>query len=324
MQLFIVFLLLALGILLVAKGGDWFVDSASWFAEISGVPPLVIGATIVSLATTLPEMIVSSLAAYKGQVDLAICNAIGSVSANLGLGMALGILGLPQIIKRKDYLVKGVLMLLAILTLFLGCRDDLKLHALPALLLLVIFIAAVSDSLFHALRNIRSTPTDPATTPKEKATPRKIAFNIGRFIVGIACIVWGADLMVDNGVIIAQRLGISERIIGLTFMAIGTSLPELVTSITALVKRKSELSIGNVIGANIIDMTLILPISRLITGGDLPVNQQNAYVDLPVTLGLGLIALAPSLIKGRFYRWQGALMLIGYLAYMVATCLVTF
>ena len=322
MELALVIFLFVLGIVFIVKGGDYFVDAASWIAEVSGIPKLIIGATIVSLATTLPEMLVSVMAAAQGKVDMAIGNAVGSVTANIGLIMAISILCMPGKASRKDYLRKSILMLaaamLVVLSGFIG-----QMGIAIAVVMIVIFAVFMGDNILQAKSSMTATRTD-STRELERPRPerREIIVNVIKFVVGTIGIVWGADLLVDNGSELARFIGISERIIGVTVIAVGTSLPELITTITAIVKKESSLSVGNILGANIIDLTLILPISALVSGKALPIAQASAMLDLPACLLVGGVALIPTIFTQKFTRVQGMLLLGIYIVYMVLTCVV--
>ena len=277
MDLLITVLLFAVGIVFVVKGGDFFVDAASWIAEVSGIPKLIIGVTIVSVATTLPEMLVSVMAALQGKVDMSIGNAVGSVTANIGLIMALALIFMPGVIKRKDYLIKSVLMLSAALLIVL-CGLTGSVSILFSVLLMVIFVIFLVENVTSAKRTMAEEKNEEKDESlKDKKT---IIINIIKFVVGTIGIVWGADLLVDNGSELARIIGISERIIGVTLVAVGTSLPELITTITAITKKQSALSVGNILGANIMDLTLIMPLSALISGQALPVAATSAMIDL--------------------------------------------
>ena len=314
-----VFLFLV-GMVLTIKGGDFFVDAASWIAERSGIPKLIIGATIVSLATTMPEMLVSVMAAVQGKVDMSIGNAVGSVTANLGLIMALAVVFMPGVIRRKDYLLKSILMLAASAIIVLCGLTDSVSVAMCAVLL-VIFAVYLWDNVHEAHRTIRLNGQQPDRAAAAQETGRRVVLvNIAKFVGGAAAIVLGAQLLVDNGSTLARLAGISERVIGVTLVAIGTSLPELITTITAISKKQSELSVGNILGANILDLTLIMPLSSLISGKPLPVSQTMAAIDLPACLLVGLIATIPALAAKRFARWQGAVLLVVYAGYVVLTC----
>lgn len=317
MELLILGLIFLAGIILIIKGGDWFVDAASWIAEVSGIPKLIVGATIVSLATTLPELLVSAMAAAQGKVDMAVGNAVGSVTANLGLIMAISILCMPVKIHRGDYLLKSVLMLTAAGLLIWGGRSG-SIGLSLSIPLLGIFAIFTYENLRGARRSMRcGGDLGPI---REKPRKRAVFFQCLKFLIGAAAVIQGADLLVDSGSALARLAGISERVIGVTIVAIGTSLPELVTTVTAIVKKQSALSVGNILGANIIDLTMILPLSALISGQALPVSQASAGIDLPACLLVGIIAMLPSLAAAKFKRWQGAVLLIVYAGYALLTC----
>lgn len=319
MHVFLVVLLFAVGIVLIVKGGDFFVDAASWMAEVSGIPKLIVGATVVSFATTLPELLVSAFAAAQGKVDMSIGNAVGSVTANLGLIMAIALICMPTVIKRKDYMLKSCLMLGAALFLVVfGAGGELAL--LPGVLLLLIFIVAMVENIHEARLGMREEEREVEKGAKQKPAQKEVVVNLAKFIAGTVGIVLGAQLLIDNGSELARFIGVPERIIGVTIIAIGTSLPELVTTISAIAKKQASLSVGNIIGANIIDLTLILPISSMIFGGSLPVSRQVAMIDLPACLLVGCIAVIPALIGKKFRRSQGIVLLFTYAAYVVITC----
>ena len=305
-------ILFVIGLVLIVKGGDVFVDAATWIAEATGIPKFIIGATVVSFATTLPELLVSSIAAAKGQNDMAIGNAVGSVTANIGLIMSISVLCMPAVIKRSSVAIKGSLMILAVAALF-AFSYDLDLNLWQSIIMIAIFAVFM-------IPGKKSLSADSGEVEKTEHTGKQMALNIVKFLIGAAAVVVGADLLVDDGTVIARHLGVSEAIIGVTIIAIGTSLPELVTTLTAVAKKQSELSIGNIIGANIIDLTLILPICAFLSGGTLTVGKQSAFLDMPVCLLVIAIAIIPTLIFKKLSRWQGALMVciyIGYVAVLV-------
>ena len=280
--------LLGVGIALIVKGGDFFVDAASWFAEISGIPKLIVGATVVSFATTLPELLVSSFAAFEaratgdlGLVDIAIGNAVGSVTANLGLIFAIALIAMPTVIRRKDYLLKMCLMLGASAAVvgFSLLFEGIELFS--SIALLAIFAVAMFDNVREAVLTVRAEKAaNIEKGEKEKATRRNVIVNIVKFVLGAAGIVFGADLLVDNASTLASLCGVSDRVISVTIVAIGTSLPELVTTLTAIAKKQSSLSAGNIIGA---------------------------------------VACIPTIFTKKFARWQGILLLGLYAVYMTLT-----
>ena len=310
-RVLVMFLFLA-GLLLIIKGGDFFVDSAVWFAEALNIPKFIIGATIVSFATTLPELLVSLFASLEGKNVMAAGNAIGSVSANLGLIMGISLLCIPAAVKRKEFAFKGILMAVTCTLLWLFSRDG-NIGTSESIIMLLCFIIFMTENTLVAKNNMSSSE-------KNEIDKKDMGKNIVLFIIGIAGIVLGSQLMVDNGSEIARMFGISEGIISVTIIAIGTSLPELVTTLTAISKKQSALSVGNIIGANIIDLAVILPICALAGGGNAAVEMQTYAIDIPVCLGIILLSITPPLLFGRLYRSQGALMLICYASYIAYVC----
>ena len=312
-------LLFAAGLVCIIKGGDLFVDAAGWIAEASGIPKFIIGATIVSFATTLPEMLVSVFAALEGSADIAVGNAVGSVTANTGLIMCLSLVCMTCLMERRQFGVKACLLLAAILSLF-GFTRDGRLSVAEGLLVLVIFAGFLAESLISARREQGTERKAEGERPA--VSGKTVAGNIVKFVLGAAGIVLGAQLLIDNGSAIASLLGVPDAIIAATMIAIGTSLPELVTTLTAIRKKESSLSVGNIIGANIMDLTLILPLCSLILGKPLPVQSQGMLLDIPACLIICAAVLVPALWKGKFQRWMGFLAGGLYIVYLTVmfTC----
>lgn len=311
-------LLFAAGLVCIIKGGDLFVDAAGWIAEASGIPKFIIGATIVSFATTLPEMLVSVFAALEGNADIAVGNAVGSVTANTGLIMCLSLVCMTCLMERRQFGVKACLLLAAILSLF-GFTRDGRLSVAEGLLVLVIFAGFLAESLISARREQGTERKADEECPT--VSGKTVAGNIVKFVLGAAGIVLGAQLLIDNGSAIASLLGVPDAIIAATMIAVGTSLPELVTTLTAIRKRESSLSVGNIIGANIMDLTLILPLCSLILGKPLPVQSQGMLLDIPACLVICAAVLVPALWKGKFQRWMGFLAGGLYAAYLAVMLL---
>ena len=301
-----------IGIVLVIKGGDWFVDSAAWFAEATGIPKFVVGATVVSFATTLPELLVSVRAAMNGSAQLAIGNAVGSVTANTTLIMGVSLVAIAGVISRKSFSLKGGLLLGAVIALTLLSVSG----ALPvwsAFILWAIFLVFMISNLIEGKKAASSAKSEEAETYDKKEIPSKILW----FVIGTAAIVFGAEFLVSSGKTIAAGMGISETIIGFTVIALGTSLPELVTTLTAIRKKEESLSVGNIIGANIIDTTLILPLCAVLNGKPLPVERVNFIFDFPVCIAACAVAIVPTIIQGKFKKWQGFALLAIYVVYML-------
>ncbi len=297
------------GLILIIKGGDWFVDSASWFAEATGIPKFVVGATVVSFATTLPELLVSVRAAMNGSAQLAIGNAVGSVTANTTLIMGLSLVAMVGAVSRKDFSLKGGLLLAAIVGLTLLSLNN----ALPVWSAYVLWAIFITFMVSNLIEGKKAAKTEKTTSFEKKDIPSKTLF----FLIGTASIVLGAEALVSSGKTIASGIGISETIIGFTVIALGTSLPELVTTLTSIRKKESSLSVGNIIGANIIDTTLILPLCAVINGKALPVDKVNLVFDFPVCIAACAVAIVPTIIQGRFKKWQGYTLLAIYALYML-------
>lgn len=278
--LFLVLLLFAAGLVCIIKGGDFFVDAATWIAEASGIPKFIIGATVVSFATTMPEMLVSVFSALEGNADIAIGNAVGSVTANTGLIMCLSLICMECTMPRRQYAVKAVLLLAAIAVLF-GFTRDGQLSILESVLILVIFVCFIAESLVAARRE--QSLEAPEQDARPKTDGRTVALNIGKFVFGAAAIVLGAQLLIDNGTALAQMLGVPDAIIG----------------------------------ANIMDLTLIMPLCALILGKPLPVERQGMLLDIPACLVVCAGALIPALVQGRFKRWVGFFIGGLYIVYLV-------
>ncbi len=313
-SLFMVLLLFAAGLLCIIKGGDLFVDAASWIAEASGIPKFIIGATVVSFATTMPEMLVSVFAALQGNADIAVGNAVGSVTANVGLIMCVALICMECAMTRRQFGVKACLLLAAILALF-GFTRDGQLSVLESVLILVIFVGFLVESLIAARQEQGSEL--PAQEERPKIDKKTVLLNIGKFVLGAAGIVLGAQLLIDNGSALARMLGVPDAVIAATMIAIGTSLPELVTTLTAIKKKQASLSVGNIIGANIMDLTLIMPLCAVIQGKPMTVERQGMLLDIPACLIICAAALIPALVQGKFKRWIGYLIGGLYIAYLI-------
>ncbi|MBR3866100.1 MAG: calcium/sodium antiporter [Clostridia bacterium] len=291
------FIFFAVGLVLIIKGGDYFVDAASWFAEVSGIPKFIVGATVVSIATTLPELLVSLIAAIGGKVDMAVGNAVGSVTVNTGLILAISLFFTVTAAKRSDYLIKA-LLLIAAATILLVSGQGGSFAVWGSAVLIVIFGLFVWENVSSAMKNR-------VDEEKEKPTKKLVIINIIKFVFGTAGIVFGSDLLVDSSSEIALHFGISEALISATIVAIGTSLPELVTTVTSVVKKQTNLGLGNILGANIIDLTLIMPLCSLVSGKALPLSTQALSLDLPFCLLTIVVAIVPLLIRQKTGKIQG-------------------
>ncbi len=302
--------LFIIGLVLIIKGGDYFVDAAVWVADVLKIPKFLIGATIVSLATTLPELLVSSFAVAAGKLDTGIGNAVGSVTANTGLILALSAIFVSGTVNKKEFGIKSIIILTTILILFVTTFTTHMFTLIPSFILFGILGFYIYITIKLAKEGNDEKFEDVEVNKKA------IIINIIKFIGGAVGIVIGAQLLVDNSTVIALSLGVSEGIIAITIVAIGTSLPELVTTITSIVKKQGSLGVGNIIGANTIDLVLILPICSFISKGKLDVSPQAYILDIPACAIILCIAIIPTLIKGKFSKVQGFAMLGSYLTYV--------
>ena len=311
-------LLFIVGLLCLIKGGDWFVDGATGIARRFKVPELLIGATVVSIGTTLPEVMVSTTSALTGHGEIAYGNAIGSVICNAALIAAITIAVRPGKVDPKSLRVP-VLFFFAAAALYAGVAYTTGYFSRPiGFVLLALFVA-------YMVCNVLAMKNAPAPEEEEEAAEEmSFAKETGLLILGAVLIAVGANLLVDNGTLIAQALGVPESVIALTFVALGTSLPELVTAITSLAKGHGSLSLGNVIGANVFNLVLVCGMSISVAPFSIPQNStilginSSLVMDLPVMFAVMLILTVPALLKGRLSRWQGVLMLCIYAAFCAA------
>ena len=313
-------LLFAVGLVCLIKGGDWFVDGATGIARKFHVPELLIGATVVSIGTTLPEVMVSTTSALSGHGQIAYGNAIGSIICNSALIAAITIAVRPGKVDPKSLRIP-VLFFFVAAALYAGVAYTTGYFSRPVgLVLLALFVA-------YMVCNVMAMKNAPAPAEDaEEETHAEMSFGkmIGLLILGAALIAVGADLLVDNGTLIAQALGVPESVIALTFVALGTSLPELVTAITSLAKGHGALSLGNVIGANVFNLVLVCGMSITVAPFSIPQNatiagiNSSLVLDLPIMFAVMLILTVPALVKGRLSRWQGVLMLCIYAAFCAA------
>ena len=313
-------LLFAVGLVCLIKGGDWFVDGATGIARKFHVPELLIGATVVSIGTTLPEVMVSTTSALSGHGQIAYGNAIGSIICNSALIAAITIAVRPGKVDPKSLRIP-VLFFFVAAALYAGVAYTTGYFSRPVgLVLLALFVAYMVCNVM-AMKNAPAPAEDAEEEVHEEMSFGKM---IALLILGAALIAVGADLLVDNGTLIAQALGVPESVIALTFVALGTSLPELVTAITSLAKGHGALSLGNVIGANVFNLVLVCGMSITVAPFSIPQNatiagiNSSLVLDLPIMFAVMLILTVPALVKGKLSRWQGVLMLCIYAAFCAA------
>ena len=311
-------LLFALGLILLIKGGDWFVDGATGLAHRFHIPELLIGATVVSIGTTLPEVMVSASSALGGHGEIAYGNAIGSIICNTSLIAAITVAVRPPKVEGKSLTIPvlfffGAAVFYSCVAYFMG-----EFTRPVGIILLVGFAAYM---LYNVLR-VKNLPHEEAEVDVKQEYSSPIRDVVG-LVLGAAAIAWGANLLVNNGTLIAQALGVPESVIALTFVALGTSLPELVTAITSLVKGHGALSLGNIIGANLFNLVLVSGVSVTLSPFAVPASKlvagMNAslVVDIPLMILVMAFLTLPGMIRGKLQRWQGVSLLCVYAAYVV-------
>lgn len=301
-------LLFLLSLVLITKGADWFIEAAVAISAKSGLPKIIIGATIVSFATTAPEFTVSAMAAYLGHTDLTIGNAVGSAICNIGLalGVVIAVKAIP--VDGHSFLHKGAIMLIAALTL-IALTLDRTLSSFDGIILLTIFVGF----LYYNYR-LQSAIFDGNDKKREKLSLGEMRSDIFYFLLGATLVVIGSRILVDTGTEIARWFGIPEMIIGLTLVALGTSLPELITAISATLKGHQDLSIGNILGANTMDIALILGFSSQIR--DIPILDQSLMYDFPFMIVIMLLLIIFGITKKRLDRWEGVVIMLVYFGYI--------
>lgn len=315
-------LLFIVGLVLLIKGGDWFVDGATGVAHRFHLPELLIGATIVSIGTTLPEVMVSATSAATGHGEIAYGNAIGSIICNTALVAAITIAIKPAKIERKSLIVPVIFFGIAATIYSLVAYLTGYFARWVGIVLLCIFIAYVVIQILM----IRKQPKEEVQELVEENDEKKdssILKEIFLIVIGAALIAIGADLLVDNGSLIAKEIGVPESVIALTFVALGTSLPELVTAITSLVKGHGSLSLGNVIGANLFNLILVSGVATTISPFIVPASKMvfginsSLLIDIPIVFIVMGLMLIPALIRGKLSKWQGIVLLVIYLAFTI-------
>lgn len=323
MELLQPILLFLLGFLLLIKGGDWFVDGATGIAHRFRLPELLIGATVVSIGTTLPEVMVSTLAAVEGNGGIAYGNAIGSIICNTSLIAALTMAIRPGKVDSRSLRLPVAFFLGAAAFYSVIAYAFGRFDRWAGIILLCAFVCYMALTIRQMKLHPDLTPVEDAGEKEEPAKERSMLMEIVLLVVGAACIAVGANLLVDNGTILAAAMGVPDAVIGLTMVALGTSLPELVTAITALAKGHSALSLGNIIGANLFNLVLVsglavtinpfqVPAERLVAG----INS-SLVIDIPVMFLVMLIMCVPALKNGKLRRWQGVTLLGIYAAFTI-------
>ena len=313
MQIFLYTLSFIIGLIFIIYGGNLLVKTALKISHITGIPEILIGATIVSLATTLPELTVTVLSSAGNLSDLAVGNAIGSVLFNLLFIIGICIFFSPQKVDKNN--IKKNFYILFLTTLFLLILGIFNLHSfLTGIVLILTFIIFFIINIISANKKILIEGLEIHKTPVIKNPQKELFFVSLAFIIGATIITFGAKLLVTHGENIAHILNISEHIIGVTIVAIGTSLPELVTAINSIKLKSTNIAIGNTFGANILSTTLLIGTTSLMSG-NLSIDKNITFIALPLILISLLLIYIPISKHGKTVKSQGLLLLIMFLIY---------
>ena len=320
--MFLSLVLFAIGLVLLIYGGDWFVDGATGIAKRFRLPDIVVGATVVSIGTTLPEVMVSTTGALQGSGAMAYGNAIGSIICNTSLIAAISIVCNPGPVNTKSMKTPAIFFYLASAIYCLAAYGMGTFPRWLGFIMLSVFAVYMFLTVRNGLRNPDTAASEEAEGEEKE---RKLWQELVLLVVGAAVIAVGADLLVEHGQIIAIELGVPETVVALLFVALGTSLPELVTTITSLRKGRASLGVGNVIGANIFNLVLVSGVAVTLAPFDVPVENTllntglnlSLVFDIPVMLAVMRLMIFPAMAKQKLSRWQGIALLSIYAAFVV-------
>lgn len=347
MYQFLYFILFFIGLIMIIKGSDWFIDSTVWAAEVFRIPQIIIGATIVSICTTLPETFVSMTAAIKGETDMAIGNAIGSIGVNTGLVMALLLIfAAPIIDNRKSFIHNSFFLITVVIIVWIVGFIFHQIGLYSGILLLLIMLLYILKNVDSARRlmdlDINYDIEDDENVSKNidlfNPMPEGIAydeaeneFDISKqiiikkiifFMIGISFVVLGSNLLVDNGIEIAKLLNVPPILIALIFTSIGTSLPELVTTITSIRKGAVNLGVGNIFGANILNIVQVIGLSAIISPISLGHDLSILYFQIPMVFIMVLVAIGFGIFQHNGYKpWNGIVLLAIYFVFLMVNLL---
>lgn len=311
-------ILIVIGFFLLIKGADYLVDGSVGIAKRFHIPEIVIGLTIVSIGTSMPELIVSITSAMEGFSDMAIGNVVGSNIANLLLILGVAAILQPVLLKRETRLIEVPLCLAISVIFYFICNIGQDVTRVDGVILIGLFVLFIIYTIVMAFKGNEFDKEDETevkeNTEEDKKQP--VLKNLFHIALGIAALKFGGDLAVNNAVIVAEWFGLSEKIISVTILAIGTSLPELVTTVSAAIKKESDIAIGNILGSNIFNMLLIIGVSALIKPITYNLSyNMDMYIAMIAAFVLFLFAYIPP--KNQMSRMNGIVYLLIYIIYMV-------
>ena len=317
-------LLFAVGVLLLIKGGDWFVDSAVSIAKRFRVPEIIIGATVVSIGTTLPEVMVSVTAALNSNGAIAYGNAIGSIICNTALIAALTIAIRPAPVNKKTIVTPVLFFFVSAAIYMVAAYVFGRFDRWLGIVMLLVFAAYMTMTIRNGFKN----PVEAQTDDEQDAQSSSLLKDLIVLVASAALIAVGADMLEGSSVALATMAGIPTEVVGVTVVALCTSLPELVTAITALVKGYGALSLGNIIGANIFNLVLVSGAAVTISPFAIPEGSKlfgyntSQLLEIPLMVGVMALMTLPALFKGKLRRWQGVALLSIYAAFVTLQVLI--
>ena len=308
-QIILQIVILVLGFVFLVKGADWFVDGAASIATKFGIPQLIIGLTIVAMGTSAPEAAVSITAAAGGNADITIGNVVGSNILNIFVILGLTALVNPVVV-QKSSLIVDIPVVIGITAMIFVMGLDGSISRFDAVIMLIVLASYLVYLIWDAKRSkaLGLETNEDSEEIKNLSLPKSLIFTV----IGLALIVAGSNCVVEGATFIAEKAGLSERFIGLTIVALGTSLPELFTSVTAAMKKNSDIAVGNILGSNIFNILFVVGLSGLI----IPVPFQSAFrFDTIVSEIAAILLLLFSIPKKRLSRVAGIIFLICYAVY---------
>lgn len=313
--MFIPILLIVLGLAVLIVGGEFLVKGAVGIAEKAHLSKLVIGMTVVSFGTSAPELIVSIQAAMEGAPGIAIGNVVGSNIANLGLVLGITVIIFPIVVGRNTIRKDWPFMMLATL-LFIAFSWDLVIQRWEGAILIVLLIGFIFFMIRTSRRATKAAKIDVSLTDEiiEEPTPKNIWLSLMFLAIGLTGLFFGAGWLLDGAIDLAKMAEMDERVIGVTIVAFGTSVPELVTSAVAAFRKETDISIGNLIGSNIFNIMAVIGITSVIF--PINVDDQSVNVDMIWMLGISLVLLPMMIFGKHFGRFKGVILFAGYITYI--------
>lgn len=317
-------LLFVLGIILLIKGGDWFVDSAVSIAKRFHVPEMIIGATVVSIGTTLPEVMVSVTAAVNDNGAIAYGNAIGSIICNTALIAALTIAIRPSFVDKKTIRTPVLFFFFSAAIYMVAAYIFGRFDRWLGIVMLLVFGAYMAITIYKGFKN----PVHQEAEEDDDASSGSLVKDLLMLVISAALIAVGADMLEGSSVSLATMAGVPTEVVGVTIVALCTSLPELVTAVTSLVKGHGTLSLGNIIGANIFNLVLVSGAAVTISPFAIPEGSKllgyntSQLIEIPLMVAVMALMTLPALFKGKLHRWQGVVLLGIYASFVVLQVLI--